>query len=893
MTVSQELSETNRAQGEDWIGYTPFRGTPDEALDETGAARPHWRAFLQSLQRLGRPELTRRWEDAKHLIRENGVTYNVYGDPRGMERPWQLDPIPLLIAPTDAARLEAGLAQRGRLLEALLQDLYGPQTSLASGLLPPELVYPNRAFLRSCHGFRPPGGLSLHLYAANIGRAPDGAFWVLGDRTQSPSGAGYALENRIVLSRMFPETFRECQVQRLALFFRALRDTLRAIAPTNRDNPRVVLLTPGPFNETYFEHAYLARYLGYTLVEGGDLTVRDNHVYLKVLDGLQPVDVIFRRLDDDYCDPLELRPDSSLGIPGLVQAVRAGNVAVANSLGSGLLETPGLLAFLPGLCRRLLGEELRLSSVATWWCGEPRACSHVLANLGDLVVKPALAGVRMEPVFGGELSRDERSRLADKIRAKPRAFVGQERIALSTAPVLVDGHLQPRNVVMRAYAVAHGGSYMVMPGGLSRVSATAGTMVVSMQRGGGSKDTWVQSATPINEFSLLRPAGLPVELTRGGNDLPSRVADNLYWLGRYAERAEGLTRLLRGALRRLIEASGLAEAPELPTLLQTITRQSECLPGFLGAGSDKRLAAPEAELLAVMNDPRRAGSLAWVLNGLARVAGTVRDRISNDMWRVLADLAEHRQSDTRVPAASRSAPESEVPTNGRRPTLSGELEQLDRIILSLAAFGGLAMESVTRSEGWRFLDMGRKIERSLSTIGVVRSVLGVVTWHETLLLEALLEWADCSMTYRRRYHGSVQTTAVLDLVLADETNPRSLAFQLTALADDVDHLPRDRSRPGRSPEQRLMVSALSALRLADIELLAQADRGRRPHLEELLGRLTAILPVLSDAITQTYLSHLQAPRHLSANDMQHAAFGTGPPSRDSSMTGEEPPCATE
>jgi uncharacterized circularly permuted ATP-grasp superfamily protein/uncharacterized alpha-E superfamily protein len=861
MTPSQELSPA-AGQGPhetDWIGYSPPPGARDEAFDEAGEVRPHWRGLLGSLNELGRAELTRRWAEARQLIRENGVTYNVYGDPQGMERPWQLDPVPLVIAPGDAAALEEGLIQRGRLLEEVLRDLYGPQKSLGEGLLPPELVFPSPAFLRSCHGFRPPGGLYLHLYAANLGRAADGTFWALGDRTQSPSGAGYALENRIVLSRMFPDTFRECRVQRVALFFQALRDTLRAVAPKNRDNPRVVLLTPGPFNETYFEHAYLARYLGLTLVEGGDLTVRDNRVYLKLLGGLQPVDVIFRRLDDDYCDPLELRPDSSLGVPGLVQAVRAGNVAVANALGSGLLETPGLLAFLPGLCRRLLGEELRLPSVTTWWCGDPKSLSHVLAHLDDLVIKPALAGAHAEPVFGGELSREERARLAEQVRSRPRAYVGQERLPLSTTPVLVDNRLQPRNVVLRAYAVAHEGSFAVMPGGLTRVGASVGTMVVSMQRGGGSKDTWVLSAGPVSAFSLLRPAGLPVELTRGGSDLPSRVADNLYWLGRYAERAEGLARLLRVVLRRLVEA-GLAEAPELPALLRTVTRRSECYPGFVGPGAAERLAAPEAALLAVLHDARRPGSLAWVVGALTRVAGLVRDRISNDMWRVLSDLSEFRQIEMLFAAGSGANGDAEA--EGRTRSLSFELELLDRTVLLLAAFGGLAAESVTRGEGWRFLDMGRKLERALHTITLVRHTLGSAAADEGPLLEALLDVADSSMTYRRRYYGSVQAVAVLDLLLADETNPRSLAFQLAALADDVDQLPRDAARPGRSAEQRLMLSALSALRLADVEQLGRVESGHRAGLEELLARLTGALPAVSDAITQTYLSHLQASRHL-------------------------------
>jgi uncharacterized circularly permuted ATP-grasp superfamily protein len=569
----------------DWLDYPPRTGMPDELFDSAGEVRPHWELFLASLRELGLPELTRRWNEAKHLIHENGVTYNVYGDPRGMNRPWQLDPIPQLISQSDAETLEQGLIQRGRLLEILMQDLYGPQRTLATGLLPRQLVIHNPAFLRSCHNINVPANRYLHLYAANIGRGADGIFRVLGDRTQSPSGAGYALENRIVLSRMLPDAFRECQVQRLAPFFRTLRDTLRSIGPHNRDNPRIVLLTPGPYNETYFEHAYLARYLGYTLVEGADLTVRDNHVFLKVLGGLQPVDVILRRLDDDYCDPLELRPDSFLGVPGLVQAVLAGNVAVANALGTGLLETPALLAFLPGLCRHFLGEDLRLPSVATWWCGERVACEYVLAHLDELVIKPALASTRLEPVFVDELSRVQREELIVRIRARPGDYVGQQRLTLSTTPVLEGKRLQPRHLVLRTYLAAHDDSFLMMPGGLTRVSAAADTMVVSMQRGGGSKDTWVLSDAPVSEVSLLQPGGQPVALNRGGNDLPSRVADNLYWLGRYVERAEALTRLLRAVFVRLTETSGLEESRELPVLLRTVTELSKCLPGFVGEGA--------------------------------------------------------------------------------------------------------------------------------------------------------------------------------------------------------------------------------------------------------------------------------------------------------------------
>jgi uncharacterized circularly permuted ATP-grasp superfamily protein/uncharacterized alpha-E superfamily protein len=846
-------------------GYQALAGAHDEMVDAQGRLRPHWHTFSQALDTLGLGELTRRWEEAKQLIRENGVTYNVYGDPRGMDRPWQLDPIPLLISPTEATTIEDGLIQRARLLELIVADLYGPQQLLKNGLLPPELIFGHPGFLRPCHGMALPGKRYLHLYAADVGRSPDGSIWVLGDRTQSPSGAGYALENRIVMSRMLPEVFRDCRVQRLALFFRTLRDTLRSIAPHHRDNPRIVLLTPGPYNETYFEHAYLAGYLGYTLVEGGDLTVRDSRVFLKVLGGLQPVDVILRRLDDDFCDPLELRSNSFLGVPGLVHALRAGHVAVANSLGSGVMETPALMAFLPALCRFLLGQELTIPSVPTWWCGAPQALDHVLANLSRMVIKPIVANARFQPVFGDRLSGAQQATLAERIRARPADFVGQEQISLSTAPVLAGNRLEPRHLAVRTFlAATEDGSYSVIPGGLTRISASADTLVVSMQQGGGSKDTWVLSTGPVSTFSLLSSSIKPLELSRGGHDLPSRAADNLYWLGRYADRAEALVRLLRGIVVRLTEKSGLAEVPELPTLLRALSLQAKELPGLAVTGTEQR-ATPEEQTLVVCFDSDRPGSLASTLKSLRRVAGMVRDRISADMWRVLSNLElggpwawKPRDGKVGYPIDHASALDS------RRP-LSDVLDLLNRTVSTLAAFGGLAMESMTRGQGWRFLDMGRRLERALKMVGLLGSTLVTAGNQEGPLLEALLEIADSSMTYRRRYLGSLQPAAVLDLLLADETNPRSLAFQLVALADDVDNLPWDAPLPGRSPEQRIMLSALTALRLADIDQLARAGAdGQRAHLGDLLGRLEADLPILSDAISHHYLSHLQTARHLAS-----------------------------
>src|ERR1051325_2175853 len=444
-------------------GYRPAPGGFDEMLAAPGTPRPHWQRFVNALDQLGRHELASRWENGRRIIREHGVTYNVYGDPQGMDRPWELDMVPLLVPAEEWRAIEAGLTQRTRLFNLILADLYGPQRLLRAGLIPPALIFANPGFLRSCHGLRVPGEIHLHLHAVDLARSPDGQWWSLGDRTQSPSGSGYALENRIVLSRILPDEFRESQVQRLASFFQVQRDTLRQLAPATSDNPNIVLLTSGPHNETYFEHAYLARYLGFTLVEGGDLTVRDRRVFLKTLEGLQPVDVIFRRVDDSFCDPLELRSDSFLGVPGLVEAARAGNVTIANALGSGILESPAFLAFLPSLCRHLLSEELRLPSVATWWCGQAKEQQYVLDHLTQIVIKPAFGTLARKPVFGGRLTAPERQNLLAAIRARPHEYVGQEQVALSTAPAWDNGRLDPRRVVVRAYVTATGDAFTVMP----------------------------------------------------------------------------------------------------------------------------------------------------------------------------------------------------------------------------------------------------------------------------------------------------------------------------------------------------------------------------------------------------------------------------------------------
>ncbi len=828
--------------------YTVPDGAYDEVFTASGVLRPHWQPVVGALDAMGPTGLLHLWEQARRMIHDHGVTYNVYGDPQGMDRPWTLDAIPWVLPSQEWARLEAALVQRATLLNAVLADVYGPQRLVQQGLLPPELIFAHSGFLRPCHGIPPPHAGHLPLYAADLVRTADGQWWVLADQAQSPAGAGYALENRLIVSRLLPNVFHDSQVQHLAAFFAALRQTLLDSVPRHRDNPLVVLLTPGPYNETYFEHAFLARYLGYTLVEGGDLTVRDQRVFLKTLAGLQPVDVILRRLDDTFCDPLELRQDSLLGTAGLLQAARMGHVAIVNALGSGWVETPALMAFLPALCRQVLGADLALPSVPTWWCGQDEAQAYVETHLEHLMLLPGLPTRSRAVVFGGQLSAAERQKHVVALRERPYIYTAQQPLVPSCVPVWQGPGVDPQPMVLRAYVVATQGGYQVMPGGLTRVAAANGVPGPSMQNDSRSKDTWVMSHGAPGTLSGLPPTDQTVSLRRSGYNFPSRAADNLLWMGRYAERAEGLVRLLRSMVLRLTDESGLGSSAAFPALLRALQARWEITPV---APPERPLAsaftAHAQTLLAALYDLRIPGSVVATLKALHHVAALVRDYMTLESWHIVTDLFEHF-----------SRPQADEGLQ-----LSEALALMHHTLMILTSFSGLAVENMIRGPEWRFLDMGRRLERALHTTGLVRSTLVALDAHEDVVLEALVEIGDSLITYRSRYRTTPQCAPVLDLLLTDETNPRAVLYQLVALAEHVDHLPRDRALPSRSPAQRLILGALTSLQLADVAVLAHSSPGgRRTHMDTILSQLLTDLAALSDSITHHYLSHAELSRHL-------------------------------
>jgi uncharacterized circularly permuted ATP-grasp superfamily protein/uncharacterized alpha-E superfamily protein len=817
--------------------YSKAPDRHDELRDDAGL-RPHVRPFFARLAGMSAETLRERERFVRQTIAADGVTYNVYADALGDKRPWDLDVLPLLLPAHEHRAIAAGVAQRARLLDAVLADLLGPQRLLKEGLLPPALVFGQLGYPWAAIGIVPPGGVFLHLYAADIARGPDGRFWVLADRTQAPSGAAYALQNRITLSRAFPDVFRELGPLPLGGFFDTLQDSLSRLAPTRGEPPLVVLLSPGPYNETYFEHVFLARHLGFPLVLGQDLIVRRDAVFLKTLRGLRRVHGILRRLDDDYCDPVELRADSALGVPGLLAAARAGNVLLANAAGSGILETGALHAFLPALCERLLGEPLALPAVASWWCGEPPALRYACEHLDELVIKPTYSSMRMEPVFGHSLSAEARATMIERMRAQPHAYVAQEWVHLSRAPVRApDGEeaaFVGRSVSLRVFAVASAGGYEVMPGALSRVAAREGD-VVSMQWGGHSKDTWVLGEGPTSQNTLARGKVGAEDVAGSAVQIPSRVGESLFWMGRYSERCEAIARLLRAALVRVADA-----APGAQAALRSIASACAAL-GILPTASGP--SDKEPDFLAAVADPAVPGGLAANVGRLCSSAGQLRERMSTDNWHVLARLPG------RLPA--------------KAPALAAALWSLDEIMLAVVSLAGFAMDDMTRDESWRFLLLGRRLERLAHLAGVAGAVLDLPADEREGALEWLLEAANSIVTYRARYRRAPELLPVLHLVILDGDNPHAVTFQLRDLLRNLDASAEELAAKMPDAGLREALAGVAAVSLAAFE----AEDG--PALDAACASLGALLAAvraaafrLSDDLHRQFFSHAGTPAPL-------------------------------
>lgn len=805
----------------------------DEMAAGGGTLRPHWRDLMAAVWAMPPGQLAERTARARAHLAEADEILGAFGDD-DRRVGWNLDLLPIIIPEAEWSALAAGLAQRARLLDLVLADLYGPQRLIAERALPPFLTLGNPEFLRPVRRIDgAPGAGPLQVYAADLVRMPDGMWRVFADRTQAPAGIGYALRHRNALARFFPEGFRTLPVRRLRPFVELWRAGMQDLSARQQGRePRIVLLTPGTYNESYFEHVYLARELGLTLVQGSDLTVRGDRVFLKTLDGLLPVDVIYRRVDGAWCDPLELRGDSALGVAGLVQAMRAGNVSVVNAPGSAAAETPALMPFLPGLAPRLLGEELKLPAVTAWWCGQQSVLAQVMAELERFFLRPVFAA-DPAPIEPAALLPAERAAVEAELAARPENFVAIERFAHGVAPTLTPSGLVPRPFMLRAIAVRSGEDWTVLPGGVARVLEDGALYRGALRPGGTAKDVWVLTA---EERDVVVPAVTREAPTiRRSTDVLSRIADDLYWLGRQVERLDGAARLFRAAVARLAGGElGPRELAELGLIGQTLYRTGWIDAGIAGAPSASRIFAD-----GIASEAAHGKAIGGCLGELRRLALSVRDRLSLDMWRnlnrlvgkVRAGLADGLYDHDRL------------------------LDALDDLLRTIAAFGGLAAENMTRGASWHFLELGRRLERGVAVSSTISALLDQRPASSELGLGLALEFCDSTITYRTRYGTEPQLVPALDLLLLDPSNPRALAFQSNGLLDHLRALAAPAAAHPEQDEAERIVAAVSGFYFA-----AGRDPADTTPVLNLLADVLARLTTLSALITRSYFSHVAPVR---------------------------------
>ncbi len=838
--------------------YIPALSSYNELFNADNTVRPDWQIFFSSLHQLGYNELQDRNADVIRLLKENGVAYNIYNDPSGQNRPWELDPIPQIITASEWNVVNDGLIQRATLLDLLLKDVYGEQRLIRDGIIPQELIYLHPGFLRNCVNIQSTGAHQLVLYAADMARGIDGRLWVISDRTQAPSGMGYALENRFAMTSVLPELFNGLNVKRISPYFDSLQLALSGIAPHNTDNPRVVILTPGPENETYFEHSYLAAYLGLTLVQGNDLMVKDNYVWLKTIDGLEKIDVILRRLDDVYCDPLELKSDSLLGVPGLVQAVRKGNVAIANPLGSSIVENTGLVPFLPSISKYFLDTDLLLPSIATWWCGQPKEMQYVIDNIGSLVIRKIFRNVAgsSSTIDGGALSKTETAELIKKIKTNPYLYAGQEKVNFSSTPSWLNGKIVAGHSLFRSFLVSHNNSFVAMPGGLTRTNTGDNSIIISNQRGGISKDTWVLSA----DEELEKPVMLQLNTDSVAKkivkrSLPSHTAENLFWVGRYTERVIHNARLQRTVMQHILQGNkNISRAGSGVILLQALTRCTYSYPGFLDMDHpdtlQEKLSNPWPELTDLLYNEKRSGSLGQNISQLIHAVYSTRNFWSTDTWRVLRKM----EDDWNKAKTDKHTDHLKI------------IGTIDALNTSMFAFLGMNRESVRREQGWNIMDMGRKIEQSLFLITLIQSIFQKrqeeQVQHE--LLESIMIASQSLITYRYTYRDHLQLPQALELLMLDVNYPKSLAYLVRKIKRYVALLPGETKDVPLGHTQRYIHEADLLLKLANIIELSKHDpqSGEYSVLHQFLDKLYLLIAETSTLINKTYFKHNQIQKQL-------------------------------
>jgi uncharacterized circularly permuted ATP-grasp superfamily protein/uncharacterized alpha-E superfamily protein len=801
-----------------------------DEYSEGGEPRAHQRRLQEFLQGCPPSELERLNAVLRQRIASHEVTFNMLGSPNGSGRSWQLDPLPLVIARDRWEGLARGLRQRARVLSEMYKDFYGPRRLLAEGVVPPQLLLGNPDFARACVGWEPRGGHVIHLYACDVGCDAQGRFSVYSDRAAAPAGAGYALENRLALGSVLSKLFNDYGVHRLRRFFASMDECVHSLVNGAQRDARIVLLSPGLSDESAFEHAYLTRYLGYELAEGRDLTVRDREVYLKTLSGLKRVHVIMRRTHDRWCDAVHLREDSVIGVPGLVEAAAAGNVALLNPLGVAAVEAPGLKPYLDAVSRFFFGDPLELPSVPAYWCGDPVSLRYVRDHLDELVFKPSMQERTGPLIRPAQLSAEERREFIERLESNPGQFVAEAWPGLSVAPLLDAGRLSYGRVAIRTFLCRRGDDYLVMPGGMARSNAPPDGLFLTGEADGLSKDIWIPSGTQMtNRPPPAMPEGR-IELKRGGLELPSRLIDDLYWLGRYTERGDLTARLLRSAYER----AGSEASDDAPLALERILDALQALE-ILPKG--KRPTDSDAALAMAFGDGTQPASLRGLMSSVHALSQRTRGRLSRDAWQTLHEIATLFDDSTRAGA-------------------NDTVGKLGHLLILLSAVRGSTLDNMVRSHTWTFLDMGRRVERGSMTLAVLRAMLapGAARVH----MEVLLEVADSLLTYRARYLSQLQVAPVVDLLLTDESNPRSVVFQASELMRHVSQLPRLDDLV-RNRAERRAIALHSSLMTLDV---VRACSGKGDELRAALDAASELFWQFSDDVDHTWFSHTSASHAL-------------------------------
>ncbi|UAM99410.1 circularly permuted type 2 ATP-grasp protein [Polaribacter litorisediminis] len=827
----------------------------DEVLKSDMSINPNWTKLLTNFAQIGADDLAEKQNQIDWLLAENGVTYNVYNDPKGLNRPWNLNIIPFIIEQKEWKGIEKGLQQRAELLNLILTDIYGKRELIKNKIVPPEIIYAHRGFLRNCDQIKYNTSKNLLIHSADLARGPDGRMWVVNDRSEAPSGMGYALENRFSIRRTVPNLFNHINVEQPSSYFKDFHQLLIDAATNSKENPTIVILTPGPHNETYFEHAYLSSFLGYPLVKGYDLIVRDNKVFLKTLKGLIQVDVVLRRVDGAYTDPLELKGDSYLGVAGLLNVVRKQNVSILNPIGSGVLENPGLIPFMNSICKYFLKEDLILPQIASWWCGQEKERNFVLENLEKFVVKPIDRTNREHIYFCEVMSKKELTALKKQILSRPYHYVAQEKISFSTAPNFHNNSLEPRKVVCRTFSVAKKDAYSVMPGGLVRVASEKEELRVSNQRGGTSKDFWITNSDSQEQSYNKRFHWHPSTSNSFSSieNLPSNIAENLFWSGRYLARTLVTARYTRMVLNKMVDVqfSKLdADAKSLDILFQSITHLTSVFPGFTGENKKKALKDPLTEISIILFDNNKVGSLANSISSFSNSYYSLRNLWSKDMWRVFESMRKEWND---------FKPEN-------RKKIKSLVKLLDSIITKLIAFIGLIEESILVEQGLLLYFIGLQMEFSMMTIDKSRALL-VVKHEEDVeyeILESLLDSHESLNIYRYSFKSYLNLENTINLILLDKSYARSLKYQLNRIKKDISKLP-EKNIPIELTNSYLQISKACDLieNTNSLKLVStRNEQYTRANLDTLLADLSSLIHDTTVSITDTYFNHSDQQRQL-------------------------------